>query len=79
MGLGKPHRRAPRAAWSAPRALVFACVVVAFAGARFAASMWDGIVVSNVIFRGTKFLDVVLPPGTEDPAIPYVRRYLDAG
>ncbi|KAK7248846.1 hypothetical protein SO694_00042152 [Aureococcus anophagefferens] len=45
---------------------------------RFAASSWDSVVVSNLLFRSTKILDVVFRPSTEDAALPHIKKYLDA-
>ena len=42
--------------------------MVAVAATTFTFQNYDGIVVSNVVFRATKFLDVFIPPASKDTA-----------
>ena len=42
--------------------------MVAVAATTFTYQHYDGIVVSNVVFRATKFLDVFIPPASKDVA-----------
>ena len=53
--------------------------MVAVAATTFTYHNYDGIVVSNVAFRATKFLDVFIPPAAKDTANEkLINAYMDA-
>ena len=77
MGSDDHSRRRPRLS-ALQRLFVRLCAgCMVVLSAAFVYERWDPIVVSNVVFRSTKVLDLVFTPGTHDPALPLIERYLD--